>query len=64
MCIDTRTYKGQPATEVVKEYLKRFPGIKAKDHEKDQWVFWQKAYPNKFTVKQARTPSGQQVVVF
>ena len=59
-----RTQRGQTANQIVTEFLKKQPGVKPADRGKNAWAFWQKAYPTKFEVKQARTTAGRQVIVF
>ena len=59
-----KTQKGQGPEHVVTEFLKRFSTVKPKDRETKQYTFWQKAYPNLFTVKRQRLASGKEVIVF
>ena len=58
------TQRGQGPNQIVTLFLRRIPGVKPADRTGGAWKFWQKAYPSKFTVKQARTPKGARVIVF
>ena len=58
------TQRGQGPNQIVTLWLRRIPEVKPADRTGGAWKFWQKAYPSKFTVKPARTPTGVRVIVF
>ena len=58
-----RTQKGQTSEHVVTEFLKRFSTVKPKDRETKQYTFWQKAYPNLFTVKPEPLAGTERTVI-
>ena len=59
-----RTQKGQSSNQIVTMFLTKFSTVKPADKGKNAWTFWQKAYPNLFTVKPAKLPNGKAVIVF